>query len=191
MKKCMIYVLVPLALILHLGACQPREIAEQIKQTNQKAYGLVTDPNSPVQKTAAAVDKGTDTAQDVALSGDQVELGRPVLFETASDVLAGGSKDLLRQVASTLLALPGRRGVRIEGHTDSDGDPEANVDLSERRARRVLQFLMDAGVPLSRMNAVGFGPTKPVADNASAEGRARNRRVEFHLLALEAPGGGP
>jgi OOP family OmpA-OmpF porin len=65
----------------------------------------------------------------------------------------------------------------VEGHTDNTGSDAYNQALSVRRANAVLKYLVDAGVPASRLSAQGFGESQPVADNDTAEGRAQNRRV--------------
>ena len=70
----------------------------------------------------------------------------------------------------------------IAGHTDSLGDAAANMALSEARARAVIQYLIEDGLPGDRFVARGFGATRPIADNATAEGRQRNRRIEFMQL---------
>ncbi len=67
----------------------------------------------------------------------------------------------------------------MEGYTDNVGDPAANRNLSEQRAAAVVGALTGAGIDASRLKAVGFGQDKPVADNNSEEGRAKNRRVEL------------
>ena len=67
----------------------------------------------------------------------------------------------------------------IAGHTDNQGDPLKNLDLSDRRALSVKLYLMKKGVDISRMTSIGYGDTKPVADNKTAAGRKQNRRVEF------------
>lgn len=69
--------------------------------------------------------------------------------------------------------------VSIEGHTDNVGQPAANKTLSEQRAKSVLAAVVEGGIPASRISAVGWGQEKPVADNRSEEGRAKNRRVEI------------
>ena len=73
----------------------------------------------------------------------------------------------------------GSGSIRIEGHTDSQGAEAANQALSRRRAEAVMRFLAEAGVDGGRMTAAGKGESSPVADNGSAAGRARNRRVEI------------
>ena len=72
--------------------------------------------------------------------------------------------------------------MRIEGHTDSVGDDSANLRLSQNRANSVMSALLRRKVDPSRMEAVGFGETRPVASNSSASGRAENRRTEFNII---------
>jgi outer membrane protein OmpA-like peptidoglycan-associated protein len=73
--------------------------------------------------------------------------------------------------------------ISIEGHTDSEGIPERNNPLSERRARAVADYLIAAGVEASRVSTVGYGAERPIADNDTAAGRAKNRRIEFKVIA--------
>ena len=84
------------------------------------------------------------------------------------------------QTADTLNANPGV-AVEIAGHTDSDGDAEYNQDLSDRRANAVRDYLISRGVSGSRLSAAGYGESQPVADNATVEGKAQNRRVELRI----------
>ncbi len=72
--------------------------------------------------------------------------------------------------------------VRIEGHTDSQGDDAFYQDLSQRRAGSVRRFLVEQGIAAERLEAVGYGETKPVDTNKTAAGRENNRRVEFTIL---------
>jgi OOP family OmpA-OmpF porin len=69
----------------------------------------------------------------------------------------------------------------IGGHTDSIGTPEYNQKLSERRAQSVLDYFVKKGIDKNRMKAVGYGETKPIADNKTKDGRALNRRVELQV----------
>jgi OOP family OmpA-OmpF porin len=71
--------------------------------------------------------------------------------------------------------------VRIDGHTDDEGPEDFNRDLSLRRARAVLDYMVAAGLPDANLSAEGFGESRPIADNGTAEGRAKNRRIEFTL----------
>ncbi len=76
--------------------------------------------------------------------------------------------------------------VSIEGYCDYIGSDEYNQKLSERRANSVLDYLAQNGIDKSRMRAVGFGRTKPIAPNTTEEGRAKNRRVELHIIKARA-----
>jgi OOP family OmpA-OmpF porin len=73
--------------------------------------------------------------------------------------------------------------VRIAGHTDGNGAADANLDLSQRRAQAAFDYLVGRGASSERFEVIGYGETQPIADNNTAEGRAKNRRIEF--IALE------
>lgn len=103
-----------------------------------------------------------------------------VEFETGSAKLTERGRGVLDRVALLLAALPAQ-AVRIEGHTDSRGAEAANQRLSEARAVSVKDYLAGKGIDEKRMTTAGLGAAKPVADNDTAEGRARNRRIEFKL----------
>jgi outer membrane protein OmpA-like peptidoglycan-associated protein len=92
---------------------------------------------------------------------------------------------VLDEIVRTIKSRPEIQSVRVEGHTDSHGTDAYNQRLSERRAQAVMQYLTKSGISAERLNAVGMGETKPVADNATTAGRAQNRRVEFHLKIAE------
>jgi outer membrane protein OmpA-like peptidoglycan-associated protein len=101
-----------------------------------------------------------------------------VLFATGKSTLLTSAQERLEQVAETLKQASDQK-VMIEGHTDSTGSPERNQTLSEERANHVREFLISRGVPTDQIQAQGFGDTRPVAGNATAEDRANNRRVEI------------
>ena len=107
------------------------------------------------------------------------------VFTLAGDAFGSGQASLTASAAASIKALgtylaavPGG-AVQVVGHTDSQGDDAANQSLSERRAQQVRASLVAAGLERSRVTAQGMGERQPVADNASASGRARNRRVEI------------
>lgn len=101
-----------------------------------------------------------------------------IVFRYDSDELTEESKAILDRVAQKLVRI---KGVKLEvaGHTDARGDAMYNLDLSERRARAVRDYLVEQGVSPSRLIAKGYGQTRPLADNESRDGRATNRRVEL------------
>lgn len=104
-----------------------------------------------------------------------------VTFESGSAALTPDSYRVLDEVVRSLMAYPEVR-VEIQGYTDSVGKATYNQDLSQRRAESVKQYIVNAGIDPSRLDSKGFGEENPIADNASAEGRAQNRRIEFKRL---------
>jgi len=111
-------------------------------------------------------------------TGIRIRLAGSVLFDFDSDRIRPDAERTLREVVAVLKELSGRP-VRIEGHTDSIASEVYNQRLSERRAASVLEWLVAHGIDRARLRAVGFGETRPVADNGTAEGRQKNRRVEI------------
>ena len=106
-------------------------------------------------------------------------LGRSgINFAPTSAAIDARSKTVLDTAAQAILAGPAVQ-IEIGGHTDSTGPTAQNQVLSLQRATAVRTYLIQKGVPAARLKAVGYGATKPIADNATAEGRARNRRIEF------------
>ncbi len=104
-----------------------------------------------------------------------------VFFEFDKAVLLPESRGTLDRVARSLVDWPEVR-VEIEGHTDWDGAEGYNLDLSRRRAQVVKEYLENAGVAADRLEVMGYGESRPIADNNSAEGRSKNRRVELRKL---------
>jgi OOP family OmpA-OmpF porin len=104
-----------------------------------------------------------------------------VNFETNSDRLRPGAENVLEDAAETLKRNPGL-DVEVAGHTDSQGAAEYNQGLSERRARTVMDYLIGRGVDEDMLSFRGYGESQPIADNATAAGRAENRRVELRIL---------
>lgn len=101
-----------------------------------------------------------------------------VLFDFNKATLKPGAREKLAKVSGIVLAYPGLR-LDMEGHTDGIGSDEYNMVLSDKRAASVRDYLIAQGVPSSNMSARGLGKADPVATNATAEGRQRNRRVEM------------
>jgi outer membrane protein OmpA-like peptidoglycan-associated protein len=115
---------------------------------------------------------------------ERIEIKQQVHFATAKYRVLPDSFGLLSQVAQVLNDFPKMR-VSIEGHTDNVGGEAANMKLSQRRAEAVRDYLVGKGISPSRLEAVGYGPTKPIASNKTARGKAQNRRTEFKVVALE------
>ncbi len=101
-----------------------------------------------------------------------------ILFDVNKATLKADTKIPLAKLAGILLIQP-ELNLRIEGHTDSTGSASYNLELSQQRARSVFDFLADQGVSAQRMVSAGYGKERPIADNATAAGRSKNRRVEI------------
>jgi len=139
----------------------------------------VTAANQTVdQYGCSAVTKAVQSP--AAMSSSVIELPE-VTFRTNSDILLDGAAASLDATALTLLENPAMV-VEVAGHTDSEGDSAINAELSQNRAVAVRDYLIARGVAPSRITARGYGDTEPVADNATAAGRAANRRVELRVL---------
>jgi outer membrane protein OmpA-like peptidoglycan-associated protein len=132
--------------------------------------GVPNDMDLCPERAGAGSRVGCPADEGITLGG--------IVFRYDSDELTDESKQVLDRFAQKLMRI---KGVRLEvaGHTDARGDAMYNLDLSERRARAVREYLVEQGVNPSRLVAKGYGQTKPLADNESREGRATNRRVEL------------
>ena len=114
--------------------------------------------------------------------GTIITLAGGIPFKTGKADLQPVAIDRLKIVAEALKGT--QRTILVEGHTDSTGKPETNMKLSQARADTVRRYLIDGGVPADQIRAQGVGQDRPVADNKTSAGRAKNRRVE---VILEKP----
>ncbi len=99
-------------------------------------------------------------------------------FDTGKAVILPDSENILGEIVNLLQQNAGLK-LRVEGHTDNQGNAAANQALSEKRAQAVVAWLTAHGIPAARLSAKGLGQTKPLADNGTEDGRAKNRRVEL------------
>jgi outer membrane protein OmpA-like peptidoglycan-associated protein len=113
-------------------------------------------------------------------NGILVNMKNDILFDTNSAELKGEAVTQITQVGDILAKYADDR-IRIEGHTDASGSDSLNETLSRKRADSVRSVLVSRGVREEQITVVGHGETKPIADNATKEGRAKNRRVEVHI----------
>jgi outer membrane protein OmpA-like peptidoglycan-associated protein len=107
-----------------------------------------------------------------------------ILFDIGKATLTQNLQTNLAKIAGILFVYK-EANVIVEGHTDNTGSEAFNQSLSEKRAENVMQYLVIQGIPQSRLKAVGYGLTKPVADNATREGRQKNRRVDLVITDPE------
>ncbi len=126
----------------------------------------------------------TEVGVDVDVNGCEIklEIRLPgVQFESDSDVLRPGAEPVMNDAAQTLSMNPGLV-VEVAGYSDDRGNAEHNRGLSERRAATVRDYLIGRNVAPERMTVMGYGESDPIADNATADGRAENRRVVLRII---------
>lgn len=115
----------------------------------------------------------------------EVRLTSDILFDFNSAALRAESRQTLRDLASTFQRYADINYLEVEGHTDSVGSDDYNLDLSRRRATSVRDYLVNQGVTPAYIVARGYGETMPTASNNTAEGRQLNRRVEISIKARD------
>jgi outer membrane protein OmpA-like peptidoglycan-associated protein len=139
----------------------------------------------------SAEHRGCRPEATVKLEADRIRFEGTVHFDVATAVIQPRSAELLDGIATVITAHPEIARIRVEGHTDSRGGRAYNMTLSERRATSVVRALVARGVPADRLDPAGFGLERPVADNGTREGRAKNRRVELHVVDARTAGTNP
>ncbi len=155
----------------------------------QERYGLFVEVPGYLSYTAHFDLMRADTAYEIEVWLEKPKKGsrltlQNVFFDFDKATLKPESRTELMEVVRFLRENPKVR-VEVEGHTDSVGRADYNLQLSQRRAEAVRSFLVEQGVDPSRLTARGYGSNRPVADNRTETGRAQNRRVE--LLFVDAP----
>lgn len=138
-----------------------------------------------MDKQAAEIQKAIPNAEVIREGeGIIVKFDSGILFDFDKFALKDAAKQNIESLAKSLNQYPGT-DIKIIGHTDSRGTEEYNMGLSERRAAAVKAYAVAQGVPSSRLITMGKGYAEPIADNATDEGRALNRRVEIVIVANE------
>ena len=105
-----------------------------------------------------------------------------ILFDYNRATIRPESFGLMDEIALVMLDHPELTKIRVEGHTDSDGDATYNLKLSQARAESVVNYLTAAGVEARRLDPAGFGETRPLVPNESDANKQKNRRVEFIIV---------
>lgn len=166
-------------------AARENELNAKTSEVNQLRAALVEKDlrlNALRDRMRAALTGFSDSDLTVEQRGGRVyvSLSQNLLFASGSKTVGVDGKRALRQLAAALRDNQDV-GITVEGHTDTDGTPALNWDLSTGRATTVAQELIAGGVSAQRITAAGRGQYQPVADNTSAAGKARNRRTEIIL----------
>jgi OmpA-OmpF porin, OOP family len=143
---------------------------------------------APIDSDGDGVADSADKCPDTAAGSRVNQQGcvthivlKDVRFEHDKGELTGDSKKRLDEVADSLKMRPDILAIQVIGHTDSQGTKAYNQQLSEKRAKRVREYLISKGIDGEKLTTVGMGESQPIADNGSEEGRRLNRRVELKL----------
>ncbi len=145
---------------------------EALRQQVVSKIALALNPTYTVDNALVVAGPAAQEVLDRTLSNRIVE------FESGSATLTPKGVAILDEMVAAMKQI-GMPKVQIIGHTDSSGNRQANVSLSLARANSVRDYLVSKGIPAESLTAMGSGPDHPVTSNATAEGRARNRRIEF------------
>ncbi|ATQ76557.1 cell envelope biogenesis protein OmpA [Massilia violaceinigra] len=150
------------------------EVASE--ETRQKIAGNVTASLNPTYtvNNSLRVSAADQNVLDTTLANRIVE------FESGKATLTPAGRAILDEMAAAMIKLKDRK-VDIIGHTDSQGNKATNQNLSQARAEAVKTYLTSSGIKAELLSASGQGADRPVASNDSADGRARNRRIEFRM----------
>ncbi|HQG35596.1 MAG TPA: OmpA family protein [Bacteroidales bacterium] len=176
--------------IVTIVASSPIDGNYRIKLPEKKTYIVnirATGFLSDMKKITIGPDFNQDFLQlDVPLI--KVKVGKKIVlnnifFELGKAVLTKDSFEELDKLVAIMNENPGMK-IEISGHTDNTGSAVINARLSTERAKAVVNYLIEKGIDPSRMKYMGYGSEQPIADNSTAEGRAKNRRVEFKILEM-------
>jgi outer membrane protein OmpA-like peptidoglycan-associated protein len=159
------------------------QIALQGQQLQSQSHDLAVEQQRREEADKRAAQAAADLAAFASVKqetrGMVITLSGSVLFVSNKSDLLPGAQVKLNEVADALTKQDSESKIVVEGHTDSQGGAPYNQDLSQRRAQSVRDYLVTRGIAADRVTSQGFGLTRPIADNATAEGRANNRRVEI------------
>src|SRR6185437_13531317 len=167
-----------------VAGCQPPAPPPPPPQPPPPPLVMPEPPPPPPPPPAQPAKKQRVRVTEFQLEGGVLKLPGAIVFETSSDKLSPVSDEVLQIVADYMDAKPDVTLLRIEGHTDTDGNPATNQTLSEKRAMAVARWLVGQGVKCDRLMPVGFGQTKPIVPNDTPDNKAMNRRVAFVNAAL-------
>jgi OmpA-OmpF porin, OOP family len=134
---------------------------------------------------------GCADKQLAVISGDKIEIKQQVFFKKGKATIEKKSFKLLDNVAKVIVAHPEVTMVVVEGHTDDVGDDASNLTLSQARADAVVTYLTGKAVAADRLKGIGYGETRPIADNKRSKGREKNRRVELKVSISAGTPAGP
>ncbi len=169
-----------------VAGCHPKS---EVQASTTPPPAPAADPG-PATEEAEAAPVVKEEPKNIEIQKDVIRLkpGIKILFATDSDKLLSESSPILDEVAA-VMSQNEKIHIRVEGHTDNTGNKDHNQDLSTRRAAAVKAYLIAKGTANDRLDSLGCGQGTPVADNATEDGKAQNRRVEFVIIRKRHPRG--
>jgi outer membrane protein OmpA-like peptidoglycan-associated protein len=177
---------VALGLGLSLTACGPIAFQDTIKFAEPERKAEPKLEAAPAPDPEPAPERKPSRAR---ISGDQIVIDEMIQFEYDSAEILPVSHGILDDVVKVMKDNPQIEQVDIIGHTSSEGSLKHNNKLSTDRAASVKQYLIDHGIDTGRLTSQGKGPSDPIAENDTEEGRIKNRRVEFKIVKMGAADG--
>lgn len=167
----------------HKAGCKCPKCQE--KGCFKKADRPLPPPPPPAPKPAKKMteDKALNEVATISKKADNtavLSFKEPINFRYNSDEIEAASLTPVQKAAAALKKYPNAT-VRVAGYTDSLGNPDYNIDLSQRRAKAVAMELVKEGVPAKNVSFIGYGAANPIATNKTSAGRAQNRRVELEV----------
>jgi OOP family OmpA-OmpF porin len=163
------------------GEVATQDIKTRLLDDLRGVFGADFTINDQITVTESLLDEAEARAQ----ANLKQLLMKGIEFSTASDKITPAGAAVLDEAAKAL-AENAEANIEISGHTDNVGAAKMNQDLSQRRAASVRKYLTGKGIAAARMTPKGYGPTQPIADNSTDEGKARNRRIEFRVIPKAA-----
>ena len=168
-------------------AARLAQTAQQLAATQEQLAKQGQELQDERERRAEAEKRAAEAAANLAkfatvkqeTRGMVITLSGNVMFESNKSTLFPGAREKLNDVAEALTQQDPESQIVVEGHADSRGDDQYNMELSQERAESVREYLVSQGIDANRIRAKGYGETRPIADNSSPEGRANNRRVEI------------
>jgi outer membrane protein OmpA-like peptidoglycan-associated protein len=156
------------------------------KQEQEMRQALANSEAASIQRERQVLEEAERGRVQGDLDVLTVTFKSDFMFAVNSSTLLPGAYDELNRVAKVLSQYP-QTTITVAGHTDSTGTEESNLKLSQRRAEAVKNALVGMGVNSARMTTIGFGESKPIADNTSTAGKQLNRRVEIRIVGQSQP----
>lgn len=172
--------------VVYNGVADASGLSKFYLDPGNYAVGVTAKGYIPAEESLNLLASEKGTSKTIELKQPKIEKGlvfkvKAINFETGSDQLTASSYDILNNMGTMLKEYP-QMVIEIAGHTDNVGDDNLNLALSQKRADSVKAYLVSKGVNAKQINAKGYGETKPIADNATEDGKLKNRRVEFSVL---------